>query len=83
TVPNATDTKVAQLAKSPDYTVLANTGELQAIKTKDQVMANVWTKADQLDGLVSIDQPAAVIIKALGNSVYQLTAAEPSQTGNL
>lgn len=80
TVPNATDTKVAQLAKSPDYTVLANTGELQAIKTKDQVMANVWTKADQLDGLVSIDQPAAVIIKALGNNVYQLTAAEPSQT---
>lgn len=82
TVPNATDAKVAELAKSPDYAVLANTGTLQAIKTKNQLMANVWTKADQLDGLVSIAQPAAVIIKDLGNHVYQMTASEPRQTGN-
>ncbi|WP_164507876.1 polysaccharide lyase family 8 super-sandwich domain-containing protein [Lacticaseibacillus suibinensis] len=81
TVPGATDAKIAALAKTPSYKVLANSNQLQAIQTKDEILANVWTKADQLADLVSIDNTAAVVIKDLGHNRYQLTAAEPRQTG--
>ncbi|ARY92677.1 MULTISPECIES: polysaccharide lyase family 8 super-sandwich domain-containing protein [Lacticaseibacillus] len=80
TVPGASDTKIAALAKDPAYQVLANTGDVQAIKTENQLMANIWTKASQLDGLVSVEQPAAVVIKNLGSNRYQLTIADPQQT---
>nr|WP_093997772.1 polysaccharide lyase family 8 super-sandwich domain-containing protein [Lacticaseibacillus zeae] len=80
TVPGASDAKIAALAKDPTYQVLANTGDVQAIKTGNQLMANIWTKVSQLDGLVSVEQPAALVIKNLGSNRYQLTIADPQQT---
>ncbi len=81
TVPGATDAQVAALAKNPSYEVLSNTDQLQAIQTKNEILANVWTRANQLGDLVSIDNTAAVLIKDLGNNRYQITASEPRQTG--
>ena len=80
TVPGASDSTIAALAKKPKYQVLANTNEVQAIKTQDQIMANIWNKASLLGGLLEIDQPVSLVIKDLGENTYQLTATDPRQS---
>ena len=60
--------------------MLANTNEVQAIKTQDQIMANIWNKASLLGGLLEIDQPVSLVIKDLGENTYQLTATDPRQS---
>ncbi|WP_179393819.1 polysaccharide lyase family 8 super-sandwich domain-containing protein [Lacticaseibacillus absianus] len=80
TVPGATDAQVKALATTPAYTVLRNTARLQAIQTKDTLLANVWTATDQIGDFVSVDNTAAVVIKSLGRNTYTISAAEPRQT---
>ncbi|WP_125702186.1 polysaccharide lyase family 8 super-sandwich domain-containing protein [Lacticaseibacillus daqingensis] len=80
TVPGATDAQIKALAEKPAYTVLSNTDRLQAIYTADTLLANVWTATDQIGDFVSVDTPAAIVIKALGRNTYTISATDPRQT---
>lgn len=78
-VPGASNEKIAQLAAKPDYQVLFNNSDVQAIKTSDQIMANVWSKVEDLGGLFSTNSACSVIIKNLGANNYQITVSDPTQ----
>lgn len=80
TVPGATDERIAKLAANPEYQVLANTADVQAINNNDRILANVWTKAENLADLLSVDQPSSLIVKRLGNNDYQISISDPTQS---
>lgn len=80
TVPGATDEQIAKLAANPEYQVLANTADVQAIKDGNRMLANVWTKAENLSDLLSVDQPSSLIVKDLGNNDYQINISDPTQS---
>ncbi|WP_056964541.1 polysaccharide lyase family 8 super-sandwich domain-containing protein [Lacticaseibacillus manihotivorans] len=80
TVPGATDEQIAELATKPIYQVLSNTSDLQAIQTGNQILANAWTSADDIAGLLSVDHASSLVVTALGGGDYEVSVSDPTQS---
>ncbi|MBP1963411.1 polysaccharide lyase family 8 super-sandwich domain-containing protein [Paenibacillus aceris] len=84
-LPNASKAETAVYASSPDYTVLANSEDVQAVRENKLGMAgfNFWRdKVTTVDGLTS-NSKASVMMKAnKSTGIYEIAVADPTLENN-
>lgn len=82
-LPGRSAGQVEQYAGDPDFSVLANTSSVQAVKenTLNVTGANFWTEAGGTAGIVSSSGKAAVAVRETATEI-ELSVSDPTAEGN-
>ncbi|WP_235549755.1 polysaccharide lyase family 8 super-sandwich domain-containing protein [Paenibacillus sp. Soil766] len=84
-LPNASKTETSAYASSPDYTVLANSQDVQAVRENKLGMTvfNFWKdKVTSVDGLTSNSQASVMLKGNRHTGVYEIAVADPTLENN-
>ncbi|CAH1192129.1 hypothetical protein PAECIP111891_00211 [Paenibacillus allorhizoplanae] len=84
-LPNASKTETSAYASSPDYTVLANSQDVQAVRENKLGMTgfNFWKdKMTSVDGLTSNSQASVMMHGNKITGVYEISVADPTMENN-
>jgi uncharacterized protein YjdB len=84
-LPNASKTETAVYASSPDYTVLANSQDVQAVRENKLGITgfNFWKdKITSVDGLTSNSQASVMMHGNKSTGVYEISVADPTLENN-
>lgn len=84
TYPDATEQKLNDLVTSNQFSVLANTKEVQAVKDNQSgtIGANIWAANGATIADISTNKPAALLVKKVGNQ-YTINVSDPRQSNEL
>ncbi|NOU69355.1 hypothetical protein GC096_35650 [Paenibacillus sp. LMG 31461] len=84
-LPNASKSETSAYASSPDYTVLANSQDVQAVRENKLGMTgfNFWKdKVTSVDGLTSNSQASVMMHGNKITGVYEISVADPTLENN-
>lgn len=84
-LPNASKTETSAYASSPDYTVLANSQDVQAVRENKLGVTgfNFWKdKVTSVDGLTSNSQASVMLKGNKATGVYEIAVADPTIENN-
>ncbi|MEV4089774.1 polysaccharide lyase family 8 super-sandwich domain-containing protein, partial [Nonomuraea fuscirosea] len=76
-LPNATRERTRSFHRARPARVLANTRDVQAVRTRSLLGATFWTPGTA--GIVSVDRPCVVMLRRAGERL-SLAVADPSRT---
>ncbi len=77
-IPGKTDKEIENYYKNPIYEVISNDGDVQAIRTNDLLMANVWNVNEKID-YITAKTPMSFIVENEGNNKVKIIISNPSQ----
>lgn len=81
-LPNKTTAQLATYAAAPDFTVIANTASVQAVKEHNLnlVAANFWTDTATSAAHITSDRQAAVLTRESADEI-EIAVSDPTQLG--
>lgn len=84
TYPNATEQKLNELVASNQFSVLANTKDVQAVKDNQSgtIGATIWAMDGATIADISTNKPAALLVKKEGNQ-YTVNISDPRQANEV
>jgi hyaluronate lyase len=83
-LPNKTTTQLVNYAASPDFTVVANTPSVQAVREKNLniVAANFWTDTSVTAAHITSDRQASVLTREFADEI-EIAVSDPTQLGTI